>query len=91
MSKMSYTPKSYVITLCTSVFYYKCELGYFDFGEDSYPCHYDHSIRTDAMVIKKFCKYRLGLIYNEINIVRGRKGLPPVKYMAGREECLAGL
>lgn len=91
MSKMSYTPKSYVITLCTSVFYYKCELGYFDFGEDSYPRHYDHSICTDAMAIKKFCKYRLGLIYNEINIVRGRKGLPPVKYMAGREECLAGL
>lgn len=91
MSKMSYTPKSYVITLCTSVFYYKCELGYFDFGEDSYPRHYDHSIRTYAMAIKKFCKYRLGLIYNEINIVRGRKGLPPVKYMAGREECLAGL
>lgn len=51
----------------------------------------DHSIRTDAMAIKKFCKYRLGLIYNEINIVRERKGLPPVKYMAGREECLSGL
>lgn len=91
MSKMSYTPKSYVIGLCISVFYYKCELGYFDFGEDSYPRHYDHSIRTDAMAIKKFCKYRLGLIYNEINLIRERKGLPPVKYMAGREECLAGL
>ena len=69
MSKMSYTPKSYIVELCVSVFYYKCELGYFDFGEDSYPRHYDHSIRTDAMAIKKFCKYRLGLIYNEINIV----------------------
>lgn len=91
MSKMRYTPRTYINELCRSVFEYKCELGYFDFGDDTYPRKYDHSIRTDAMAIKKFCKYRLGLIYNEINIVRGRKGLPPVKYMACREECLAGL
>lgn len=84
MGKLRYTPRTYINELCRSVFEYKCELGYFDFGDD-------HSIRTDAMAIKKFCKYRLGLIYNEINIVRGRKGLPPVKYMADRADCLAGL
>lgn len=90
MRRMGYTPKRYVVELCASVFRYKCELGYFDLGDDTYPRHYDHSVRSDATAITKFCKYRLGLIYNEINIVRKRKGLPPVKYMASREECLAG-
>lgn len=85
MRRMGYTPKRYVVELCASVFRYKCELGYFDFGDDT-----DLSVRSDATAITKFCKYRLGLIYNEINIVRKRKGLPPVKYMASREECLAG-
>lgn len=91
MRRMGYTPKRYIVELCASVFSYKCELGYFDFGNDTYPRHYDHSIRTDSLAINKFCKYRLKLIYNEINIVRQRKGLPPVNYMADREECLAGL
>lgn len=91
MSKMSYTPRRQIVELCAAAFKYKGELGYFDFGADTYPRRYDHSIRSNTMSINKFCKYRLGLIYNEINIVRGRKGLPPVKYMAGREECLAGL
>ena len=31
MRRMRYTPKSYVVELCGSVFRYKCELGYFDF------------------------------------------------------------
>ena len=91
MRRMRYTPKIYIVELCASVFRYKCELGYFDFGDDTYPKQYDHSIRTDSMAISKFCKYRLQLIYNEINIVRQRKGLPPVNYMADREECLDGL
>lgn len=90
MRRMGYTPKRYIVELCASVFRYKCELGYFDFGDDTYPRHYDHSIRTDSNAISKFCKYRLKLIYNEINIVRQRKGLPPVNYMDDREECLAG-
>lgn len=91
MRRMGYTPKRYVIELCASVFKYKCEMGYFDSGEDIYPRRYTHVVRSDSTAIKKFCKYRLRLIYNEINIVRERKGLPQVKYMADREECIAGL
>lgn len=91
MRRMGYTPKRYIVELCASVFKYKCELGYFDFGDDRYPRHYGHTVRTDSTAITKFSKYRLRLIYNEINIVRQRKGLPPVKYLADREECLAGL
>lgn len=90
MRQFVYTPKKYVGELCTSAFSYKCELRYYDFGSDAYPRRYDHSVRSDSMAISKFCKYRLKLIYNEINIVRQRKGLPPVNYMADREECLAG-
>lgn len=44
MRRMRYTPKSYVVELRGSVFRYKCELGYFDFGDDTYPRHYDHSV-----------------------------------------------
>lgn len=91
MRRMGYTPKRYVIELCASVFKYKCEMGYFDSEDDIYPRRYNRGVRSDSTAVKKFCKYRLGLIYNEINVVRGRKGLPPVKYMADREDCLAGL
>ena len=91
MSKLRYTPRTHINELCRSAFEYKCELGYFDFGADTYPRRYDHSIRSNTMSINKFCKYRLKLIYNEINLIRERKGLPPVNRMAGREECLAGL
>ena len=37
MGKLRYTPRTYINGLCRSVFEYKCELGYFDFGDDSYP------------------------------------------------------